>query len=217
MNSLKKILRNLAIIIFAILIIVLFYVIVNFKMKIYIANKIAENIEITNKIENNILSNESKLSTNISEIKVMEEENNTADILKLENVDNNNIIGYLTIPDILLESAPIKEDTNLTILEQAIGHFTSTNIYEGNVGLASHNSGGRGDYFKNLKNINIGSKIYYKTLYGTKMYVVTTKEEIEETNFNYLEQTEDNRITLITCVKGEKEKRLCVQAVENII
>lgn len=199
-------------------------------MKIYIANKIAENIEITNKIEidtsrikvntnkveiSTLKVDEDKVVINKSAVKVQEETNSTkTDVVK--EVENN-IIGYLTIPDILLENAPIKENTDLTILSQAIGHFTSTNIYEGNVGLASHNSGGKGDYFKNLKNINIGSKIYYQTQYGTKMYVVVAKEKINETNFNYLEETKDNRITLITCVKGEKDKRLCVQAIERII
>ena len=45
--------------------------------------------------------------------------------------------------------------------------------------------------------------------------MVETKTIIEETDFSYLKSTDDNRITLITCVSGQKEKRLCVQAVEN--
>ena len=125
-------------------------------------------------------------------------------------------IGTLTIPDILLENAPIKESVELSTLSQTIGHFPSTSIYEGNVGLASHNSGKQGDFFKNLKNIKIGSEIFYQTNYGTKRYVVNTKEIIDETDFSYLGATEDNRITLITCVAGQKEKRLCVQAIETL-
>lgn len=150
----------------------------------------------------------------------MEGQSNQIDTSQTQNIqiqkDNcGENIGYLTIPDILLEKVPIKESTNLSTLSQAIGHFTSTSIHQGNVGLASHNGGGQGDYFKNLKNIKIGSKIYYQTKYGTKKYIVNTKVEIQENDFTYLNQTNDNRITLITCIKGQKEKRLCVQAVEN--
>lgn len=139
----------------------------------------------------------------------------------LENIEQDIIhyddeIGTLTIPDILLENAPIRESIELTTLSETIGHFPSTSIYEGNVGLASHNSGSNGDFFKNLKNIKIGSEIYYQTKYGTKRYVVATKEIIDEEDWSYLSSTEDNRITLITCVAGQKDKRLCVQAVESI-
>ena len=125
-------------------------------------------------------------------------------------------IGTLTIPDILLDNAPIRESVELTTLKETIGHFPSTSIYEGNVGLASHNSGEQGDFFKNLKKIKIGSEIFYQTNYGTKRYVVTVKEIISEEDWSYLKETEDNRITLITCVKGQKDKRLCVQAVESL-
>lgn len=124
-------------------------------------------------------------------------------------------IGTLTIPDILLDNVPIRESVELSTLAQTIGHFPSTSIYEGNVGLASHNSGSQGDFFKNLKKIKIGSEIFYQTNYGTKRYIVTTKEVIDEEDWSYLQETEDNRITLITCVSGQKEKRLCVQAIES--
>lgn len=139
----------------------------------------------------------------------------------LENIEQDIIhyddeIGSLTIPDILLDNAPIRESVELSTLSQTIGHFPSTSIYEGNVGLASHNSGNQGDSFKNLKNIKVGSEIFYQTNYGTKRYVVTVKEIISEEDWSYLKETEDNRITLITCVKGQKDKRLCVQAVESL-
>ena len=124
-------------------------------------------------------------------------------------------IGTLTIPDILLDNAPIKEGTELSILSSAIGHFTNTSLYAGNVGLASHNGGDNGDFFKNLSKVKVGSEIYYQTNYGTRRYVVKTIKVIQETDWSYLESTEDNRLTLITCVKGQADKRLCVQAVES--
>lgn len=147
-------------------------------------------------------------------------DNSDLDDTPLENVEQDVIhyddeIGTLTIPDILLDNAPIRESVELSTLSETIGHFPSTSIYEGNVGLASHNSGSQGDFFKNLKKIKVGSEIFYQTNYGTKRYVVTTKEIISEEDWSYLQETEDNRITLITCVAGQKDKRLCVQAVES--
>lgn len=147
-------------------------------------------------------------------------DNSDLDDTPLENIEQDIIhyddeIGTLTIPDILLDNAPIRESVELSTLSETIGHFPSTSIYEGNVGLASHNSGSQGDFFKNLKKIKIGSEIFYQTNYGTKRYVVTTKEIISEEDWSYLQGTEDNRITLITCVAGQKDKRLCVQAIES--
>jgi len=124
-------------------------------------------------------------------------------------------IGTLTIPDILLDNAPIKEGTELSTLSSAIGHFTSTSLYAGNVGLASHNGGGNGDYFKNLNKVKKGAEIYYQTNYGTRRYIVKVIKIIDETDWSMLENTNDNRLTLITCVKGQSTKRLCVQAYES--
>lgn len=136
--------------------------------------------------------------------------------IEQEIIQFDDAIGTLTIPDILLENAPIRESVELDTLSQAIGHFPSTSIYVGNVGLASHNGGSNGDFFKNLKSIKIGSEIYYQSQFGTKRYVVTIKEVISDEDWSYLAETTDNRITLITCVVGQPEKRLCVQAVESI-
>lgn len=142
------------------------------------------------------------------------------EIQDLEPIEQKEIkyddsIGTLTIPDILLDNIPIKESVELSTLSEAVGHFTNTSLYTGNVGLASHNGGTSGDYFRNLGKIKKGSEIYYQTNYGVRRYVVQTIVLIDETDWSYLQETEDNRITLITCVKGKKEKRLCVQAVET--
>ena len=159
------------------------------------ANKDADNIQIGDNIEL---------------------EDTPLENIKQDIIHYDDEIGTLTIPDILLDNVPIRESVELSTLSQTIGHFPSTSIYEGNVGLASHNSGNQGDFFKNLKNIKVGSEIFYQTNYGTKRYVVTVKEIISEEDWSYLKETEDNRITLITCVKGQKDKRLCVQAVESL-
>ena len=136
------------------------------------------------------------------------------DVVEQIIILNDDEIGVLTIPDILLENAPVKESTELSTLATAIGHFTNTSIYNGNVGLASHN-GGDGDYFKDLNKLKVGNEIYYQTRFGVKRYLVKTIKIIAEDDWSYLGETEDNRITLITCVNGKPNKRLCVQAIES--
>ena len=168
-------------------------------------NKISENVEkcfINNNVEE---KNEEYNAETNAEIQNIED---------TKDAENLNILGYLTIPDILLEEAPIMEGTDLETLSKAIGHFESTSLFYGNVGLASHNSGGQGDYFKNLKDISIGSFIYYKTENGIEKYIVTFKQIISENDFTLLKENTNNRITLITCTKEGKSKRLCVQALE---
>lgn len=176
-------------------------VIITIILSIFLVNKFKV-FQANKKAEEEITIGDNKEIQNIEE-------------LSQKEIQVDDSIGNLTIPDILLDNAPIKEGIELDTLSNAIGHFTSTSIYGGNVGLASHNGGSNGDYFKNLNKIKKGSEIYYQTIFGTKRYVVQTIEIIEETDWSYLGKTEDNRITLITCVKGQKDKRLCVQAIEE--
>lgn len=126
--------------------------------------------------------------------------------------DNN--IGTLTIPAILLENAPINEGIETSTLSHSIGHFPFSAIYDGNVCLASHNRGSSANYFKNLYKLKVGDKIYYQSILGNKRYIVESIKTIEETDFNYIGQTYDNKITLITCISNKPELRLCVQAKE---
>ena len=59
-----------------------------------------------------------------------------------------------------------------------------------------------------------GDIITYITKYETKEYAVKEVKQIEETDLSVLNQTEDNRITLITCVENQKNLRQCVVGIE---
>lgn len=100
-------------------------------------------------------------------------------------------------------------------MDNYIGHFEETSKSFGNIGLAAHNRGYKNNYFENLKNIEIGDKIIYKYRDFKKTYTVETHEIIKDTDWSYLEKTEENTITLITCVENEPEYRRCVQAIEE--
>lgn len=69
-------------------------------------------------------------------------------------------------------------------------------------------------YFKNIKKLNIGDVIIYQKDEEIKKYKVTENVIIDETDWTYLQNTSDNRITLITCVENRPECRRCIQAVE---
>ncbi|MBR3697714.1 MAG: sortase [Clostridia bacterium] len=73
-------------------------------------------------------------------------------------VHNNN--WFLRIPKIELE-AEIKEGTDSVTLNNSIGHFIETNKDNGNIGLAAHNRGYDVNYFKRIKELQIGDEIFY--------------------------------------------------------
>ena len=101
-------------------------------------------------------------------------------------------------------------------MEDYIGHFEETKKYEGNVGLAAHNRGYKNNYFERLKELKEGDSIFYNYQGKIKEYLVTKHVIIKDTDWSYLENTEDNRITLITCVENEPEYRRCIQGEEKL-
>jgi LPXTG-site transpeptidase (sortase) family protein len=128
-----------------------------------------------------------------------------------EQIDLGN--WYIEIPSINLK-APINEGTSVEVLNTKVGHFEDTAIQDGNIGLAAHNRGYEYNFFKNLKDVNIDDEIIYTYGEFKRTFSVDTIEIIENTDWTYLENSEENKITLITCVDNEPKFRRCVQATE---
>ena len=120
---------------------------------------------------------------------------------------------YIEIPSINLK-APISEGTSMEILNTYVGHFEETSLENGNIGLAAHNRGYEKNYFKDLKSVKIDDEINYNYEGFQKKYKVDKIEIIENTDWSYLESTDENKITLITCVENEPNFRRCVQATQ---
>ena len=121
---------------------------------------------------------------------------------------------YLKIPTIDLV-APIQQGTTTQILNKTIGHFEESPLLNGNVCLAAHNRGYEVNFFEKIKNLLLKDIIIYQ--YGDieKTYAVSNITIIKETDWSYVEEnTNQNKITLITCVENKPEYRLCVQATE---
>ncbi len=130
------------------------------------------------------------------------------------NEENKNYNWYIEIKSINLK-APIAETTEMNILEDYVGHFSETSLTVGNIGLAGHNKGYKNNYFENLNKAKKGDEITYKYNDYINKYIIDKIEIIKNTNWDNLENTKENKITLITCLEDKPEHRLCVQATEK--
>ena len=159
------------------------------------------NVEFNNQENNNILQTENKNTMEQLHLDSGKESSNKENIWQIEIP----IIGLI---------APIREGTTKEIMDEFAGHFEHTAVEQGNIGLIAHNRGYPKNYFQNIKELNVGDKIYYTYQDKTRVYYVENIIVIKETDWSYLENTEDNRITLITCVENQPEYRRCIQGIE---
>lgn len=151
-------------------------------------------------------------------LKLEKKQNNNSNITSNISQSTNSVDSVITndewnisIPKILIYSAPVKDGIDEDTLNNYIGHFPSTNKERGNVGFAAHNRGYKNNYFKDINKLNIGDEIIYKNKDYLKIYKVELKEEIDSYDWSYLEATTSDKITLITCVSNKPNKRLVVQ------
>ena len=124
----------------------------------------------------------------------------------------NGSLGTLRIPAIGL-TVSIYEGTDSAILAKGAGHFSETSIWNGNVALAAHNRGVN-NHFGLIHTLNVGDTVTLSTKLGTRTYSVTSVAKVGETDREALAASAENRITLYTCVRDQRDLRWCVQAVE---
>jgi LPXTG-site transpeptidase (sortase) family protein len=125
-------------------------------------------------------------------------------------------IGVLTIEKIGVSVHVFDSDEGSTAEDMTRGaaHYRSTSYFDGNVGMAAHIGNASYSYFERLRELKLGDEITYETELGTRSYTVAEIATIADTDWSYLGRTEDNRITLTTCIADQETQRLCVQAVE---
>ena len=80
-----------------------------------------------------------------------------------------NEIWEIEIPKINLK-ASINYGTSQEVMSKFVGHFDTTKLWNGNIGLAAHNRGYPVNYFGRLKELQIGDEIKYTTIFGTRTY-----------------------------------------------
>ena len=188
--------------VFCLSIIILFFVMQIFIQQYSIKSEINEEIMEQIEIEQN-------------EMPVEETTNETEENEKtIEETTNEKVIWQIEIPKISL-IAPISEGTTKEILDKYVGHFEETSKEQGNVGLAAHNRGYDVNYFKDLKLLQEGDEIKYTYNQFQTIYEVEKCRIIKDTDWEYLEETEEDMLTLITCVENQPEYRRCIQAIKK--
>ena len=71
------------------------------------------------------------------------------------------------------------------------------------------------NYFGELKQLKGGEEIIYTCEEFIKTYIVIKNIKISDEDWSNLENSNQNKITLITCIENEPEYRRCVQAIEK--
>ena len=128
----------------------------------------------------------------------------------LLQIDGESVVGVIKIDALDFEGL-VYEGTSLSTLDKGVGHFENSSYFDGNVCLAAHNSS---KFWAKLYTLHDGDKITYTSFLGTREYYVNSVEQISETDWSKLENTDENILTLITCVRKKPDLRLCVQAIE---
>lgn len=145
---------------------------------------------------------------------IMKEINIETEKIPVEITPEKTETWCIEIPKISL-NANISEGVTKEILNKYVGHFPKTSKEVGNIGLAAHNRGYEVNYFENLKLLKEGDEIRYRHNKFEKIYEVEKNRIIKDTQWEFLEETEENMLTLITCVENQPEYRRCIQALEK--
>lgn len=168
---------------------------------------------VSNNTQNINIKNQTKENNNQNTVNPESDIQKQSQIQSTDDQNSNNLDWNIEIPKINLK-AKISEGTSKEIMDVFVGHFEETAKDIGNIGLAAHNRGYKVNYFQDLKKLEEGDEILYKYNGKQRKYFVKTHKIIKDTDWTLLENTYENRITLITCVENEPEYRRCIQAIE---
>lgn len=119
-------------------------------------------------------------------------------------------IGALKISAIDV-SVKVYDGTTTANMKKGATHFPETSYWDGNVAMAAHN---RSSYFGKIYKLKNGDKITYTTNIGTRKYEVTSVYKIDDDDTSCLNDSTENRLTLLTCVENQSAYRWCVIAKE---
>lgn len=137
---------------------------------------------------------------------------------KLLNINNNGMIGYISIEKIKVE-LPIYHGTDKAILNVAVGHLEGSSLPVGGLGTHSILSAHRGlptaKLFTNLNKLEIGDTFQIKVLNQTLTYQVDNIVIVEPEDISNLAIEDDkDYVTLLTCTPyGINTHRLLVRGV----
>ncbi|GEM_PF-5671279 len=133
--------------------------------------------------------------------------------LAAPRADEQTLLGVLRAPAIALEVPVYNSATDLH-LDRGAGVIDGMAYPHepGHIGIAGHRDG----YFRAFKDIELGDHIELETLQGLKRFVVDDLRIIEPTELAYLQETDQQRLTIVTCYPfyfaGSAPQRFLVRA-----
>lgn len=80
--------------------------------------------------------------------------------------------------------------------------------------MLGHNRGNKYSYFARINELEIGDIITYKTKFYERKYKVDNIKVVFEDDWSMLQNSKENKITMVTCIANKKNQRLCVQATQ---
>ncbi|MBO1305891.1 class A sortase [Enterococcus sp. 669A] len=122
------------------------------------------------------------------------------------------VIASIAIPSVNIRLPIFKGLTNEALFYGAGTLSPDQEMGTGNYALASHLSDQPDLLFTPLENLSIGDKIYLTDLSNVYTYAAVSKEKVEPTRIEVLEEVADKElVTLITCGDLYATSRLVVQ------
>ena len=122
-------------------------------------------------------------------------------------------LGILTISDLNIQ-VPVFNGADNYILERGAGRIKGMGKMDGlgNLGISAH----RDSFFRGLKDIELGDEVLVQTTRGVDRYAVSDIRIVDKHDHSVLEETEDKRLTLVTCYPfyyaGHAPRRFIVTA-----
>lgn len=147
----------------------------------------------------------------ISEILISQTTNYSNYLLTQANLYEDGSLGTIKIPRLNL-TVKVFEGETIDNMKRGVGHFEFTSAWDGNVGIAGHNRGSSA-YMSGIWNLRDGDEIIFTTKYGQRTYTVFSKEKISDTDYSKLGWSNENIITLITCVENQPSLRWAIQGI----
>ncbi|EED31628.1 putative sortase family protein [gamma proteobacterium NOR5-3] len=133
--------------------------------------------------------------------------------LRAIETEDARVLGVLRAPSLGL-TVPVYSSASDLNLDRGAGVIDGMAYPHepGHIGIAGHRDG----YFRLLKDVTVGDSLILGTLNGERRFIVEELQIIEPEELDYLQETDDARLTLVTCYPfyfaGSAPQRFLVRA-----
>lgn len=130
---------------------------------------------------------------------------------KYDNLNEKRLI----IPKININLPVIKADSDFTNLDYNLVYYNNFNV-NNKIIIFGHSGMGVGTFFNRLDELKKHDVVYLKSNNKTYLYVVLNFYNIDKRDTYILNEEENsNKLLLITCTRGKKNKRYIVDLIRK--